>query len=647
MTFREDINSLRAISIVAVLFYHFSIPFFSGGFLGVDVFFVISGFLMTSIIVSGVEKNSFSLTKFYFARAKRIIPALLALCSFLLFLGWFWLPPADFGDLGKHVASSLSFISNFIYKGEEGYFDTLSQEKWLLHTWSLSLEWQFYIIYPVFLLFLSRQISLRGKAFRETLKNSLITITLFSFALSAILTPEKDTFSFYLLPTRIWELTAGGLAYLWTATAVASEQSRAEQRPLCIAGLVFILGGLLLFNEGTPWPGHAAALPVVGTVLVLLSKCRQIPFLSGKIPHFLGLWSYSIYLWHWPIIVFLRYLHLDSQPAFLAGGVFLSIVFGAASYNFLEQPIRKYAPENRRLRYTIPAQVIFVLLICASIFVTLNNGVPVRVSSKIQLIEKEIKNSYSINNCHKKYETDTCNKNISFAVWGDSHAGSLYSSISEAAASKNGAAYVRSACPPILNVTPTLNKKGRACYAANQAAYKALISLPREVPLFIAARWSFHLYGHNENSQKLSKLFYDGPAKATVKKDPALAFEETVISTLCGLAKTRSVYVVLPIPEMGINVPRYLSRQAMISSDIKEASITIDRYEKRNLAILKILERAHLKCGVHLLNPKQSLCKEGYCLGSEQGKPLYFDDDHLSETGNKKLVPLFSTIFEK
>jgi peptidoglycan/LPS O-acetylase OafA/YrhL len=168
MQFREDINMLRAIAVIAVVLFHFYPELLPGGFIGVDIFFVISGFLMTSIIMEAIKQQKFSIIDFYLNRAYRIIPALAVLCLVLLALGWFWLTTVDYMLLGKHVASSISFISNFIYRLEAGYFDTTSKEKWLLHTWSLSIEWQFYIIYPIVLSFLAKRYSLK------TIKNIVL-----------------------------------------------------------------------------------------------------------------------------------------------------------------------------------------------------------------------------------------------------------------------------------------------------------------------------------------------------------------------------------------------------------------------------------------------------------------------------------------
>ncbi|GAL07089.1 O-antigen acetylase [Photobacterium aphoticum] len=205
MKFRADINGLRALAVIAVVLFHFNPSWVPGGFAGVDVFFVISGFLMTGIIFRGFENSNFSIINFYVARANRIIPALSVVCLALLVFGWFYLTPLDYRALGKHVTSSMGFLSNVIYWRESGYFDTASHSKWLLHTWSLSVEWQFYMIYPVVLVLLKKCMSLTN------IKRLLVAGTTIGFILSAYATYRWPNPAYFLLPTRAWEMMMGGL----------------------------------------------------------------------------------------------------------------------------------------------------------------------------------------------------------------------------------------------------------------------------------------------------------------------------------------------------------------------------------------------------------------------------------------------------
>jgi peptidoglycan/LPS O-acetylase OafA/YrhL len=207
LQFRKDINGLRATAVIAVVLFHFNAPWMPGGFAGVDVFFVISGFLMTGIIFRGIEQENFSILKFYVARANRIIPALAVLCLVLLVFGWFL--PLDYKALAKHVVSSIGFFSNVIYWRESGYFDVASHEKWLLHTWSLSVEWQFYIIYPLVLVAMRKFMSVKA------MKATVLLGTVLGFTFCVIATYKWPNPAYYLLPTRAWQMMIGGVAYLY------------------------------------------------------------------------------------------------------------------------------------------------------------------------------------------------------------------------------------------------------------------------------------------------------------------------------------------------------------------------------------------------------------------------------------------------
>ncbi|WP_260563684.1 acyltransferase [Alteromonas sp. KS69] len=292
MKFREDINALRAIAVASVVIFHFNHDWLPGGFAGVDVFFVISGFLMTMIIIKGLEKETFSTLSFYKARVRRIIPALAFLCFVLMFLGLFLLSPIDYLNLGKHSAASLTFLSNMVYWTESNYFDSSSNEKWLLHTWSLSVEWQFYLIYPIALVFLRKFLTL------NQLKLALVAGTILAFILSVLVTMKSSSAAYFLLPTRAWQMLAGGLVFLYPIQLKDSVKS-----PLQLLGLLLIVSSFVIYTSATPWPGYASLLPIIGACIVLVSNNGESKLVNNSVTHALGKWSYSIYLWHWPIVV--------------------------------------------------------------------------------------------------------------------------------------------------------------------------------------------------------------------------------------------------------------------------------------------------------------------------------------------------------
>jgi peptidoglycan/LPS O-acetylase OafA/YrhL len=320
--FRTDLNGLRAIALIAVVLFHFNPSIAPGGFAGVDIFFVISGFLMTGIIFKGLNTNSLNLAEFYLCRANRIIPPLALLCFTLLLFGWFLLPPMDYINLGMHAASSVSFLSNITYFYEADYFDAGAYEKWLLHTWSLSVEWQFYIIYPIILLFLKRYFSL------ESLKRLLILGTVVGFIFCTIATDLWPTFAYFSLPTRAWEMLLGGVAYFYPL-----KLNENQKRVLEAIGMTLMLLSFTFTSKMTPWPGYVACVPVFGTYLILLSNRERSLLTNNRIFQTLGKWSYSIYLWHWPIAVYGSYFQIDN---WMPIGLVLSVVFGAISFYLVE-----------------------------------------------------------------------------------------------------------------------------------------------------------------------------------------------------------------------------------------------------------------------------------------------------------------------
>ncbi|MBL4829007.1 MAG: acyltransferase [Aliivibrio sp.] len=323
MVFRKDINGLRAIAVIAVVLYHFNPNWMPGGFAGVDVFFVISGYLMTGIIFSKIEKDSFSILDFYIARANRIVPALVVLCLTLLIFGYLYLTLFDFRELGKHAISSLGFFSNIVYWKEAGYFDAASHSKWLLHTWSLSTEWQFYIIYPIVLGILSRIFSLRS------LKIIVLITTLLGMIFCIIATYKWPDASYYLLPTRAWEMMLGGVAYLYPFNIQTKWKKVLE-----LIGLILILCSYLFISKQELWPGYLAMIPVLGAFFIIQSQLDDSVFTSNALFQKIGTWSYSIYLWHWPLVVFGFYFSMENW-VFI--GIPLSILLGFISYTLIEQ----------------------------------------------------------------------------------------------------------------------------------------------------------------------------------------------------------------------------------------------------------------------------------------------------------------------
>lgn len=383
MKFRKDINGLRAIAVVAVVLFHFGIPAMHGGFFGVDIFFVISGFLMTEIIINRLDKGEFSLLGFYFERGRRIVPALAFLCVLLLVLGWFILTPITYRALGKHVAASLTFTSNFIYLLDSNYFDIASREKWLLHTWSLSVEWQFYAVYPI-ILFLIRK--LNSRIWQRVV---IISIAMGSYVLCLYLSARWPLAAFYLFPTRAWEMLAGAAVCLYPKNL-----SRYCKISVELVGIGLICASVVFIKNSAAWSGFSALMPVAGAAFVILAN-RSESIITGNIfSQFMGKISYSVYLWHWPIVVGLYFFGNLNKPIWVAGAIGASIIAGWLSYTFVETPARKKKIGIRvKFGYSsihLIAGGVTLMSIIAGATIFLSNGFPKRMTADFSAKTKDL-----------------------------------------------------------------------------------------------------------------------------------------------------------------------------------------------------------------------------------------------------------------
>lgn len=370
MQFRYDINGLRAIAVLAVVIFHFNPQWLPGGFAGVDVFFVISGFLMTSIIFSNVEKNSFNLFKFYNARANRIIPVLAAMSAVLLIFGWFYLLPSDYSNLARQIERSSLFISNLIFAKDGGYFDTAENTKWLLHTWSLSVEWQFYIFFPIIIIALKKYLSLNN------LKRVVIGLFVASFIYCIYSTYKDSKIAYFMLTTRAWEMLLGGLAFLYPW----SLQSKIKQVTIQSFGILLIFAAYFLMSKDTLWPSYMALIPVFGAYLIIVSNYQNNVIINNSIFNYIGKWSYSIYVWHWPLVVFGAYFVIDHWWIF---GIPLSILIGFLSYQIIEK-INFLRYSSWKKIYKVKPFYIFLLILFCGYAVKKMDGFPQKLPHDYQ-----------------------------------------------------------------------------------------------------------------------------------------------------------------------------------------------------------------------------------------------------------------------
>lgn len=619
--FRYDINGLRAYAVFAVVLFHFNHNWLPGGFAGVDVFFVISGFLMTKIIINNIEKNTFNLFSFLKSRANRLIPALLMLCLTLSIFGFFFLSPFDYKQISKHIFGSLMFVSNFIYWSESGYFDSSSLSKWLLHTWSLSVEWQFYILYPIILLFLSKFFSI------NSIKKILILGTFLGFLISIFISNKWTSAGYFLLPTRAWEMMFGGIAFLYPLYLRKDSYKNLQE----IIGFILIFLTFFFISDKNIWPGYLAFIPVFGTYLILSSN-RQNSILTKNIfLQKIGLWSYSIYLWHWPLVILGNYFEITNWYLI---GIPLSILLGYLSYRFIEKVnLNKYMV------------LLLISLSIFSIYVYSNNGLYSRFnkekSNKLVIINAQKDRPKYDSHCFNYTEVPACTyldgkklttQQPSHILLGDSHAQSLVNGIAHSLNQhKNYTGlkfYGMAGCLFSENID-SIYPKMKNCGNLTRKTFKEIQEKYPKAKIIYVSRLSALIHGDSSEDN------YDSKKYQMLQSDISRTMEK--------LTKSHDVYFLTPTPEFHQSVPDYMSKNIVLNNN-KILTISTKEYDQRNKLALSLLEFIKTKYSVKILDTKPYFCSNELCYSSTVGIPYYRDDNHISEFGNKRLLDLFNRI---
>ena len=613
MNFRADINGLRAIAVIAVVLFHFNPNLMPGGFAGVDVFFVISGFLMTGIIFRGFENNSFNLFKFYVARANRIIPALAVVCLVLLVFGWFYLVPSDYRLLGKHIRSSIGFFSNVSYFRESGYFDVTSLEKWLLHTWSLSVEWQFYIIYPAVLICFKKCISIKN------IKRLLILGTIVGFFGCVYVTIRWPNPAYYLLPTRAWEMMLGGLAYIYPIYLKNSQRKGLES-----LGVASIICSYLFLSSGTPWPGYLAIFPVFGAYLILISNRQNSLITNNPVFQTLGKWSYSIYLWHWPVVVFGYYFEVTS---WIYTGLPISIVLGWLSFSYVEKIKFKSFNQWQNILCIKPLYAAIVLGILGSYIFNLNGfNVPYRTSANTDIAK--IIDKYNGYNMDPSGLWAKCNPNTyvlkneaphidkkclsetkgGILIWGDSHMGALSTGLRKNINNMPFSMLTSSGCGPSFKIRRNgYNKFDVSCDYINNIAHESILKVKPEIVIL-------------------------GQRRGHIKNDWL-----NTIQTLKDL-NVKKIIILSPFPQWSPSLPNVYAKR-----HIGEIFISDESFDKKVINNTKFMrDLAKKNSNFYFVDMLASLCKKEngrlFCRAKIGSELMAFDYGHLTLEGSDFIV---------
>ena len=634
-TFRDDINGLRAIAVLGVVAYHFQLAGVQGGFVGVDVFFVVSGFLMTQIIAGRLAAGRFGFAAFYAARVRRIVPALVVLVAAVTLAGYVLLGPLELDVLAQDAASSLLFVSNILYVGQGGYFAAAADQNWLLHTWSLSLEWQFYILYPVLLWGLAQ-----SGARRRTIVAVLAALAALSFAktiASSLSGGGPLIAAFYMLHARAWEFLVGALCAYALPHLAWHDRARVGAH---IAGVALVLAGMAWLQSRTAvWPSAWAALPVAGAALVLLAD-RHAAWWARLAPvAALGRWSYSIYLWHWPLAAMAAYYEVWTLGV-RAGLALVSVALGAASYALVERRATEalWRLPRRPWRLGLPA---YGLALALALVALATNGLEsVRFATRPDLLAalrdyRAAKNDWMSPqaDCGSLVRISSIFTQCKFGdqaardtlVIGDSFAEQLVPRYRDALkATDAGITFVlRGGCIPMPGIERI--PAGSRCTEWVDQAY----AYARREPFKRVVLVSFW------TSYDREKVCLADRADCGAGLDDA-AFSRALDAGFGRMAaQWRALeaqgkeVVVVEEPPFGAGDPSDLYAQALGGKPVSTLRMPLQDFQKGRAATTARLAAAAAEAGARLVDPAVALCPDGLCPFVENGRALYKDGYHL------------------
>lgn len=655
MLYRREIDGLRAIAVLPVIFFHAGFEFFGGGFVGVDIFFVISGYLITTIILTEYEQGNFSIINFYDRRARRILPALFFVIICCIPFAWFWLLPSDMKDFSQSLIAVSIFASNFLFWHETGYFDSAAELKPLLHTWSLAVEEQYYIIFPILL-------KLLWQLGRRWILITLALVFVASLALAEWAVLAKPTAAFYLLPMRAWELLIGAFAafYLLKKNRKIFEKSTNEMGGWLGLGLIFY--AIFFYNKATPFPSFYTLAPTIGTALVILFATNQTTagkFLGNKVFVSIGLISYSAYLWHQPLFAFARHKSLG-EPADIVF-VFLALstlILAYLSWRFVERPFRSKV-KIKRLSIFRLAVFFSIILIMFGVLGNKSSGFKSRVSADIlnkapdmSVYEKQVSKCWRMVEDSPQTSSQCIlggsNTPIVFGILGDSHAGSLLHILDQEAMRLNiqGRNFSYRSCPPLSRARPITQERGDlACHELRKEFFKAATINPAELPdvVIVSARWTLLLnrdrFDNGEGGIEQGKSWlWDFPNNGSSYYEN---MRSEIIDSLQNILDAGKVVVLIyPVPEMGWDVSQLLSKQLLVENSISQdfASISYESFLKRNKIAIDVLDSIDGGDNLIRIRPEALLCNtlvKDRCVAHINGEALYFDNNHLNNFGAK------------
>jgi peptidoglycan/LPS O-acetylase OafA/YrhL len=650
LKYRPDIDGLRAVAVLLVLLYHANIEGIGGGYVGVDVFFVISGFLITSLIKNDLERGTFSFWDFWERRIRRILPALAVVTAFTLIVGWFLFLPQDYASLGKQAASQAVFSSNIFFYNTSGYFAAENATKPLLHTWSLAVEEQYYFVIPFLLAGLFAK-------WRGGMVKALTGLAVVSFIASVCAVINNPEGAFYLLPFRAWELLIGSLL-AFAPERPESAHDKKIDNVLAGAGLAAILASGVLYTSKTPFPGAAALLPCLGAAAIIYAGRASHGtyvgrFLSSRPVVFIGLISYSLYLWHWPLLMFAEYVPLfETRSIHRIGLLVLSGVLAYLSWKYIEQPCRKKLGQERRK--FVYGSALAGLVLFAAIGLTLDkvDGVKARWPEAALKYSEAEKDRNPRKDCvnikaEEIRKTGLCQTNSTagkprFIAWGDSFSDSampIFFALSEKYG-VNGYVAARHSCAPILGMRQAGTSKSEECIRFNDAVFD-IVKNEKIRHVILIGNWNS--WFKIRDAAFVSEDMY---------KDYKPKFDNTILAAAQYTADKVSAtgaqtYVMVGAPILRFNAPSLLAFEEKFKVLEPKSFTPLAWYKSQRERGIERFMDANEGGKITFIDPLPVFCPDDTCIAKHDGEALYFDRNHLTTHGAALVEPLFDPVFKK
>lgn len=631
MKYRPEVDGLRAVAVLPVILYHAGVARMRGGFVGVDVFFVISGYLITSLLLNDFASNRFSILHFYERRARRILPALFAVLLICIPLAYLWLLPEPAMEFAKSLISALLFFSNIFFARHSGYFDAASTLRPLIHTWSLAVEEQYYLLFPWALLLLWRFA-------RRRMLPILALAALLSLGLSQWAVFRDPQAAYYWLPMRGWEILLGAI--------VATDEFAAGTRAVRVRmgsigaflGLLMIAAAVYWFSEQTPFPGVHALLPTVGAALVIY--CASKANLAGKILGCkplvgIGLVSYSLYLWHQPLLAFARNRSLyDLSPGNSWAILIVSLLLSVLTWRFIERPFRDRTVFNRAqiFRFALVGTGTFLLVGTTEVLAQKYLWTTNRLAF-VQKLEGQVSRNYGLNHSCDGAISDSpqcaTSNSPEVLLWGDSYAMHLMDGLLASDPHLKIRQATMSDCGPVFDLAPLVAQLGtewaRRCLAANQKV-RDVLRKSRSIH-YVVLGSIFQQY------------LLDG-ARVLTKDETVqngnLVFSAYFKQTLLEIRNDGLVPIVFsPTPRTGFDVGQCLVKAQYLGKDPSACNFSLQTANQEQKPILDALKQASRIAQVVWL--AGGICDADLCRSSENGIFIYRDSGHLSHHGSALL----------